>query len=261
MNAQISMRMTVTQVEELMGVDGGSLGPIGWLVIQEESRGTERADIAKSLGVGIDDVEAMIHAVCKGVDKKESALIWMKGLVALRTAAMMTQGAIRQGWDTVEAMAVEKLGNHLAKMTTNGDADQMLKIATSANKAIRRGMGEGGDQRNRGPGGMQAEFGLTLKSGELGSIHLQLSPRIREQMQRSDRIIDVTPKDSNLGNSAMLGLNETRGLVEESTQAEVEAAQSFEERKKRKGFHFDFQDRDSLEDFQTVISGDLDMGE
>lgn len=210
-------RMTARQVESLMGIEAGGLGPIAWLVIQEEANNVPRERLAKALGVTVEDISEMILQVTGAETQEIAESTWMRGIVSIKTADLLTQTAISRGWDTVEAAAIQKLNNALEKMTGDGDAEQMLRIAATANKAMRRKAGET-PAAERGPNTTQIDVGVSLQSGGLGSIRLNLSPRIQEQM--SKRTIDVTPGKSTLGNLNMLNMTETRDLIPATSEAE-----------------------------------------
>lgn len=249
----IRVGMGSKECEELMGVEVGSLGPVGWLVIQEEASGTPRGNIAAALNVGAEDIAAMIHVVCKGETEEESESTWMKGIVALKTAAMLTQTMLRNGWDAVEAMALQKLSNQLSEMKGNGDAEQMLRIASTANKSIRRGAGESGTRSGGAIGaGAEVEFGVSLQSGVLGRIQLRLSDRVREQMADPARVIDSTARSVGPARHEMLGLNETRGLL---VGNEEEAKEESRLPDDKTGFHFDLSKGPAVT-FEGLIQGE-----
>jgi hypothetical protein len=239
----IRVGMSSAQVAELMGISGG-LGAIAFLVLQRESEGLTRSAAAEALGVSVEDIDSLVHHTCEGADQAESESIWNQGIVALRAARLMAEQMIRQGWDDVEAMAVDKLGRNLASMKGLGDADQMLRIAAAANRATRRGRGEQVDQRNRGDQ-THVAVGITLQPGNLGSIRLNLSPRVQAQLQQPGRVIDVEPNQSQsmIRDSKMLSLKETRGLVAEeppsSTLDSPDAALQ-EAKDSGKKYNFDF---------------------
>lgn len=220
--SNISARMTPIQVAELMGLEEGfSLPPVAWLVIQEEAAGVTRAMIAKTLNVTIEALDELRDAIT-GKEGEESVTTWQQGIVALKTAEMLNTRQIGTGWDAIEAMAVNKLANQLTNMKTDGDPDMMLKIAAAANKATRRHKGEGQGQRV----GIQVnanvangDANVELQGGHLGSIRLNLSPRIQAQLGNPSRVIDVTPRQVNGESSLnlqMLKLGETRNLADKS---------------------------------------------
>jgi hypothetical protein len=87
-----------------------------------------------------------------------------------------------------------------------------LEIAQAANKAVRRHAGEGmGSRTNiRVGNGNGADLDLEIKSGNLGSVRLSLSPRVRAQLETPRTIEgDVIQKED----KQMLSLDETRGLA------------------------------------------------
>lgn len=211
--------MTPEFVEELLGVKSGGLGSVGWLVIQEEAQGVSRSMIAKNLKCEESDIIMLIESIT-GLEGDSALDQWKQGVTAVLTANRMNAMNVGSGWDAVEAMAVDRLGRALSSMKTFGDPDQMLRIAAQANKAIRRrdGEGQGGGrttvQVNAGGDGMNLE----LQSGHLGTLRLNLSPRVQAQLSNPNRVIeakvvgsqDTTPKKQNL---EMLGIAETRKLA------------------------------------------------
>ena len=248
----IRVGLGAPEVESIMGVEKGSLGPIGWLVIQEESHGLKRGDLATALNVDVADIEAMIHTICGGETQAESEIVWNQGIIALKTAAMLTQTMLRQGWDTVEAMALQKLSASISEMRGNGDAEQMMRIAATANKALRRGQGEGNQGRNPIGAGAQVDIGVTLASGNLGKIQLRLSENIQRQMSSPGRVIDATPRVSDPNRNSMLGLNETRQLLE---GVEVDSNQESKLPEAKGAFHFDLSNGPDVE-FGKLIQGE-----
>lgn len=133
-------------------------------------------------------------------------------------------------------MAVNKLANKLASMTTDGNVEDMLAIAKAANSAIRRGKGE---QTGRGGSRVGITIGDTevdLKTGDFGIIQLNLSPAVRQQISESNRIIDVTPhrvrEDGHIEVEAtvdMLSLREIRVIGDAEILRDSQMAESKKE--------------------------------
>ncbi len=209
------------QLEEMLGIEAGSFSPIAWLVIQEFARGRTTKDIAESLGVSAEELDSLRDDTTH-LEGEESIELWQKGVMTLQTVARLNQITVENTWDAVEAMAVGKLATELQNMKSNGDPMQMLTIAEKANKAIRRGRGEGhtgGVKIDVRPGSGD----VTLRSGELGMIRLNLSPAVKEQLSRTTRVIDVSPnRPKVLANAKMLDLSETRKIGDSNLDGSFE---------------------------------------
>lgn len=216
--------VTVELVAKVMGIEPERLQSLAWLLIQEEAAGVARQFLADELGTGLDEVNELIESVV-GVTGEEAQQIWSMGIAAIRTAGVLNDHAISKGWDTVEAIAVTKLANQLAAMPGNGDADQMLRIASTANRSLRRQKGEGGSHGSRRTNDQQgAEMSVILKSGNLGTMSLTFAPAIQEQLNNPNRVIDAVANNAkaageklgggSMRNLSMLKLDETRELIE-----------------------------------------------
>lgn len=199
-----------------MGLPVGAVSPLAWMVLKQEAAGAHLAILAAELGVSHDDLLALKDATTQ-LKGDDSETVWQRGVVALKTAAIMNAN-VGQTWDAVESMAVEKLANGLSAMKGNGNAAEMLAIATAANKAARRNRGESsGSPRTSThihvPGGSGGE--VELSSGNLGRIHLRLAPAIQAQLSNPARVIDHVSKQpaGKINEFQMLGLNDTRKLV------------------------------------------------
>lgn len=224
---RFSSHVTVDVIARIMGLPVDRFEALAWLVMQEEAAGVARETIAAELETGVEEVEALIESVT-GLSGAEAQQLWSIGIIALRTASHLNEHTINRGWDTVEALAINKLAEQLATMRGNGDADQMLRIAAAANKAIRRSKGEGNGMKKFGdapPSGAT----VTLQSGDLGTMSLTFSPAIQAQLGNPNRVIEGVASnakkagENSLKNLSMLGLNETRGLVD--SKAEVKSEQ------------------------------------
>lgn len=241
----ISVHMTPDMVAEVMGIpERPGLGPIAWILIQEEAKGTGREGVASALDVSVGDLEELIHGICQKGSLEESLTTWAMGVVALKTSALMMRQVLEGGWDAVEAMAISKLSQSLTKMQTDGDPEQMLRIATNANKALRRGKGENPGQPGGG-GPTQVNVNV-LQAGKLGSIKLNLAPRIQKQLSDPNRVIDANPKANSLGQKEMLNLEATRELLDGKEQ---EYVQSTPLDKKKDRFNFDLSEVGDLGEF------------
>lgn len=212
----------VTQeiVAEMMGVAAEAVGPVAWLTIQEEASGVTRKQIAKNLGVEETDLIALRDSVT-GVENESSEEIWQRGVLTVKTAMLVNTTQVATGWDAVEAIAVDKLAKSLNDMKTSGDPMKMLAIATQANKALRRRNGEGPGQSGRNStniqvNNMNGNAELELQSGNLGTLRLNLSPKVQAQLTNPDRVIDGVVRKQTpaaTGDLKMLGLRDTRSLV------------------------------------------------
>lgn len=222
---RIQSRITPAVAESVMGLEAGSIQAVAWLVLQAEADGVTIEDIATSLSVTVEQIQALKLATTGEEEGEESEQIWLKGIVAIRTSRHLNTQSISQGWDSLEAMALEKLNAQMQELKTNGDPDKMLAIAVAANKANRRMQGEGnGSRGGKGPmlgsgnhGGNDID--ISLSGGNIGSIRLQLSPRIQSQLSDPGRVIDGVANNAAQGKRLtdslqMLKLGETRSLVE-----------------------------------------------
>lgn len=226
-NGELNAKISAAELEVILGLKAGSIGAIAWVVMQEQARGVERKDVAKSLGVTEDDLAALVDGAT-GLSGDESIALWGKGIVALKTAAILNDHDIGRGWDAVEAMAIDKLSNGLKSMRGNGNPMDMLAIAAAANKAVRRYNGEATGMGQRPRAGINESLGaggisLELQSGELGTIRLNLSPRIQQQLNDQSRVIEAVANRQSDGTGApgtrlkdleMLGLQETRKIAD-----------------------------------------------
>lgn len=222
---------------------------LAWLLILEEAEGVARAAVADNAKVGLQDLEELRHYVVWGTgfgadwdaDKTLLAIqscdsIWLQGIAAVRTSAMMTQQAIGSGWDQVEAMAIDKVAAYLSEMRAVGDPLEMLEIATKANRAIRRGRGEGGGRgnggfgmagANNGNGGSETNISIPLENG---TMTLNLSTRVQKQIETAHgQVIDgkVHERLGGIHALEMLDVKRTRELV--ATKEEVESVRPTEE--------------------------------
>jgi hypothetical protein len=235
MNAQIGLpnriqsRITPSVAESIMELAPGSVQAVAWLVLQAEADGVEVADIATNLSVSVEQIQALKEATT-GKQGEECEQTWLKGIVAIRTSQQLNTQSIATGWDALESMALEKLNQQMQELKTAGDPDKMLAIAVAANKATRRMNGEGGGRGSRGPvlgrGDREQGHGdieLNLSGGNIGSIRLQLSPRIQSQLSDPGRVIEGVANNAANGKRLtdslqMLKLGETRQLVEEAAK-------------------------------------------
>lgn len=211
----VGRRIDAIELERLCDWPQGSITPIAWLMLQEGSTGKELDIIAKFLEVSNDDLLSIIEATTQ---KKELEALeaWKEAIIILKTANKLNVNAIQVGWDSIEAMAVDKLHRSLLNQRSD-DPEEMLKVATAANRAMRRARGEGGSASGAtisiGPDGA---VDATLKDGNLGFIRLRISPAIASQIQDPNRIIDgKINKPDSTKDKEMLSLKDARQAIDE----------------------------------------------
>mgnify|MGYP001555775778 CR=1 FL=1 len=212
-----SQHASVAHIEEIMGIEVGSMHPIAWLMLREESEGVSREDIAKKLGVAQADADRLRESTT-GKEGEESEECWNKGVIALRTIAIVNQRNIGSGWDAIEAIAVDKIAKQLGAMRGAGDLDQLLTFAVAANKAVRRSSGEAPGARTGIAIHAPGAGSVSLASGAIGTIRLNLAPAVQKQLQQPSRVIDAVANRPNIGgrtaNLEMLSLKDTRELAD-----------------------------------------------
>ena len=192
-----------------------ALGAVAWMVMSQQAEDVALKDIAAGLQVDESDLLALIESTVD-CEHPEAGEIWRRGVTAIKTARRINLSTVGDGWDAIEAMAVEKLAMNLQSMTGYGNAEQMLTIASQANKALRRSKGEA--RNNAAAHGVQQNF--LLATGNVGVLQLQLSPAIRAQLENPNRVIDLEmhnitgPNDSrrSLAQIEMLNLRDTRAI-------------------------------------------------
>lgn len=216
---QIGSMLTANQLCELIGLPAGSFSPMAWLVLQEMAAGTPTKTIAASLDITEDDLITLRDGATKLTDT-ESQDLWLQAILTIKTAARLNQQTVHAGWDAIEAIALKKAHGALMATQSNGDLDQMMRIAGQANKAMRRSQGEGGKaggtsiRVNAGTGDIEAE----LSSGNLGFIRLRVSPAVAAQLQSPDRVIDgKINRPSILKNMEMVSLEDIRSEGDRAT--------------------------------------------
>jgi len=196
------------KVEGMLGLEPGSLGPIPWLVMQEMAAGKKVEGIAAGLGVSESDLNKLIESVTLEVNGALGEA-WQNGVSLLKATALLNEHSIAASWDSVEAMALEALAESVQKRQGVLGVKDSLEIAQAANRAQRRHRGEGQGSRvsvRMGGEGQDAE--VELRGGNIGSIRLSLSSRVRQQLEQP-RTIDVKANESR----EMLTLDDTRSIV------------------------------------------------
>lgn len=241
LNNRIQSRITPEMAESIMEIPAGSVQAVAWLVLQAEADGLSVGDIATNLSVTIEQIQSLKEATT-GMQGEDCEQCWMKGIVAIRTSQQLNHHSIAAGWDSLEAMALEKLNNSMHAMQSNGDPDKMLAIAVAANKAQRRNRGEANGPSRNTPtlarGNDSGRIDLELSGGNVGSIRLSLSPKIQEQLATPGRVIDGVANNAakarKLTDSLqMLKLGETRELIEGTAQPKTHTAESLDPRPKQ----------------------------
>lgn len=228
-----SVFVSPSVVESAMEWEEGRLTTVSWLLIQEMAKGVRIEVVAEGMGVGLEDMIALVEHVTQ--EEGEKALgAWGNAVVALRAAIVSNANQVSYGWDSIEAIAVEKLGRSLSEMKSNGDPLKMLTIAEKANKAIRRGRGEGNSHSTtiQVGGSDRGGVDVELKSGHLGTVmRLSLSPRIQAQLGDPSRVIDSVANKATSGQLplSMLGLKETRELASQPAGSSLDDASPTEQ--------------------------------
>lgn len=212
---QIAKYVTPQLVEQSLGLAPESIDSFAFLVMQEQAKGVETRLIAKGLEVDESELDLLADSVTGGPGGLQHEL-WKQGVILIRSITLANQQAIGTGWDALEAMAVNRLARVVQEAGDRLSTKDAVAIAAMANKAVRRGNGEGAPPRaslsihnpNRGGDGMTLE----LTGGNLGSIRMSLTQRVQEQLEQP-RIINAEPKEGE--GRRMLTLEETRNVKPE----------------------------------------------
>ncbi len=212
MGMEIARIMTPGALEKVMEWSPGTVDPIGFLILSECAQGVKVKDIASGLGIEIEDLESLAETIA-GQGGTESQN-WKNAVMILKASVVMNQQTITGGWDGIEAMAVQRLGQFMNAQGSNLSVKDALEIAQVANKANRRHLGEGvrggTNITVRQGGGGNSDLDMELRSGNLGSIRMSLSQRVQAQLA-TPRTIDQETRESN---REMLSLTDTRNLVD-----------------------------------------------
>jgi hypothetical protein len=226
--------LSANQLEEMLEIPKGSFSPVAWLVLQEMAAGTPTGTIAKSLGIEPDDLISLRDSTT-GKEGEESQDLWLQGILTLKTAARLNQNTVHTGWDAIEAIALQKAHGALMATQSNGDLDQMMRIAATANKAARRSQGEGMKQGGTNINVNPNTGDIELQSGDLGFIRLRVSPAVSAQLQNPDRVIDgKVNRPSVLKNMEMVSLDDIRSEGDRaSIEEETRRAEETEARNQR----------------------------
>ena len=210
------------------------LSDVANLILQSDARaakgaiGDQRTRLGTLLGCEADDLEEIVQSV----EEQHGDGVWADLVIEERTKIALDSAPMRAAsWDRVETLALQKLGRLVERGVVH-KASELLAVAVAANRAGRNGMGNSNNGGNQpaAPGigvnifmnqnnGAPANEGEDLPNGNLGSMTLQLSPRLRQQAQKE-------PTDSKkvLANSKMLEVGELRELGD-STIEDIEEVQ------------------------------------
>jgi len=208
---QIAKYVTPGMVEKMLGLPGGAIDSFAFLVMQEMAKGVEVERIAKELQVDESELDLLADSVTGGPNGLKHDL-WKAGVVTIRSINLANQHVMGQGWDALEAMAVNRLAQAVQDSGERLSLKDAASIAQLANKAVRRGNGEG--PRNPGlmtrpPSGGGEEMTLNIQGGNLGSIRLSLSARVQSQLEQP-RTVDAVPVERR-----MLTIEEIRNVKSE----------------------------------------------
>lgn len=205
---QIAKYVTPGLVEKALGLPGGAIDSFAFLVMQEMAKGVEPQAIAKELQVDESELDLLADSVTGGPGGLQHEL-WKGGVVTIRSINLANQQVMGQGWDALEAMAVNRLAQVVQDSGERLSIKDAAAIAQMANKAVRRGQGEG--QRGaslltRPPSGGGDEMTLNIQGGNIGSIRLSLSARVQAQLEQP-RVINAQPTERR-----MLTIDEIRNV-------------------------------------------------
>lgn len=210
---------TPEDVERVLRLEGGAMNPVAFLVMQEMAQGRS----VKTVALGLDVSESDLDTLCDSVTGDTGGTLggtWQNGVAYLKSMLIGNAQTIAQGWDALEAMTLDSLARKVQEAGQNLPTKDAVAIAQIANKAIRRHSGEGGGgprtniNVNRGSGFGEEDMSLELRSGNLGSIRLSLSTRVRAQLEQP-KTIEVETRQT-AGAREMLDLEATRKLVDGS---------------------------------------------
>jgi hypothetical protein len=184
--------------------------------------------MSHQLGVTVDDLEEIVESV----EEQYWEGVWEELLVEGKVSLALNSNIMRSSkWDELESVSLQKL-NKLVMAGAVRSADSLLAIANAANRANRS------NDKGRSPAmaqtvnvilGEQAheneEGGVTLPSGNMGTIRLSLSSRVQRQLM-------TTPDSGStvLRSSKMLNVSQLRALANgEAEDAEIIEPETDEE--------------------------------
>jgi len=211
---QIAKFITPVGVERAVGLPAGSIDSFGFLVMVEQAKGIGAAQIAKGLDCDLAALDALADSITGGPGGI-GADLWKACVVTIRSISLANQQSIGSGWDALEAMAVNRLAQFVSDAGTNLSPKDAVAIASMANKAVRRQAGEGGGAGRTGVSihaqmGQGAEMAFEVEGGNLGSIRMSLTPRVRAQLEQP-KVIEGKVNDAD--DRRMLTIDEVRNVA------------------------------------------------
>lgn len=211
---QLAKYVTPGLVEKSVGLPAGAIDSFAWLLMNEMAKGVTPQAVAKVLEVDVAELDLLADSVTGG-DTGINHDTWKACVITIRSISLANNQVIGQGWDALEAMAVNRIANLVSDASDRLSIKDAVAIAALANKAVRRDAGEG----NRGganlsiharPGG-GGEMAFEVQGGNLGSIRMSLSTRVQAQLEQP-RVIDAEPKQAD---RRMLTIEEIRNVKPE----------------------------------------------
>ena len=210
---QIAKFITPAGVEKAVGLPGGSIDSFGFLVMVEMAKGVPVTLIAK----GLDCDQAALDALADSITGGPGGIgadLWKACVVTIRSINLANHQSIGAGWDALEAMAVNRLAQFVSDAGANLSPKDAVAIASMANKAVRRQAGEGGAGRTsvsiHAPMGQGAEMAFEVEGGNLGSIRMSLTPRVRAQLEQP-KVIEGKANEAD--DRRMLTIDEVRNVA------------------------------------------------
>lgn len=193
-----------------------------------------RLQLAYQMGVEPQDLESIIA----DVENEFGEGTWSELIIEGRTQLALHSTILRSAkWDKVESIALTKLMT-LVEENKIRSAESLLAIASAANRAARTNERNGKNGNSVEStvnlvfnGAQESDMadgknnGVTLRAGDLGTITLSLSARVKAQLEREKR-----ETGSLLKTSKMLDAKELRSIAEarviEATAKEVKKDKS-----------------------------------
>lgn len=205
---QIAKYLTPKVVEQGLGLPAESIDSFSFLVMQELAKGVKPEAIAKELEVDESELHKLADSVTGGPGGLEHE-VWRGGVTLIRSISLANQQVMGNGWDALEAMAVHRLAVAMQDAGEKVSIRDALAISQAANRAIRRGAGEGAGKASLlrpPPGGGEGDMTLNIQGGNIGSIRLSLSTRVQEQLGQVKQIdVEAQPR-------RMLTIDEIRNV-------------------------------------------------
>lgn len=178
--------LTPKEVERAVGLPDGSLEPVAWMILQEMAAGRGKGEVAVAVRSTESELDAYIDSVTGQVGAA-SAQLWASAQAYIVSRKIMNAQSIELGWDSLEAMTLSVLAQRVSNLGPALPMKDALAIATLANKALRRGRNEGPSQerKNGMTPGSESEIAAAMRSGNVGSIRLNLSIRVQQQLEKN----------------------------------------------------------------------------